>query len=51
VVWDDDGEVGFELDDLGGGRVAVEPEPIWVSVGEVSPGEDESGWDGDGATA
>lgn len=40
VEWDDDGEVGFELDDLGGGRVTVEPEPIRVGIGELSPGED-----------
>ena len=51
VGGDDDGVVGFELDDFGGGRVAVEPEPIRVGVGEVSPGEDEARWDGDRATA
>lgn len=51
VLRDDDGSGSFELDDVGGGRVSIEPEPIGVGVGEVSPGEDEPRWDGDGATA
>lgn len=51
VVGDDDDEVGFELDDLGSGRVAVEPEPGGVGIVEMSPGEDIALRDGDGATA